>query len=130
MSVDGSGLAPMLEELVRQNLERIPSRRRLLRPATIVIEVPDAEVTVTLHVDRGGFRAVDGDDPMAPVRIRTDAHDLLALARVPLVAGLPDPRRREGRAVLAAIVTGRLRVGGLATHLPTVARLTALLSAR
>jgi len=126
----GSGLAPMLEELVRQNLERVPSRRRLLRPATIVIDVPDAEVTVTLHVDGTALRAVDGDDRTAPVRIRTDADGLLALARVPLVVGLPDPRRHEGRAVLAAIVTGRLRVRGLLTHLPTVARLTALLSAR
>jgi hypothetical protein len=45
-----AGLAGIVEELVRQNLERDPSRRRLLRPTIVVLEASDAGVVATVRV--------------------------------------------------------------------------------
>lgn len=124
-----SGLAQILDDLVRQNLRRDPGRRRLLRASTAVIEVPDVGVVVTVRIRPRGVDVSDGAAP-APVRVRADSDRLLALAAAPLRLGLPDPISAEGRAVLTDLVLGHVRVRGLLSHLPTVRRLTMLLSAR
>ena len=125
------GLAAMLEDLVRQNLERDPTRRRLLtRTLRVVIEVPDAAVRASIRVAGGSVRVRDGDDAGAHVRVRARGADVLGLATVPLLAGLPDARSPEGRRVVAAILRGEIRVRGLLRHLGEVRRLTELLSAR
>jgi hypothetical protein len=126
-----SGLAAMLEDLVTQNLERDPGRRRLLtRPLRVVIEVPDAAVRASIGVDDGQFRVRQGDDPSARVRVRANGLDVLGLATVPLSLGLPDVRTVEGRRVVSMLLTGRIRVRGLVRYLGEVRRLTQLLSAR
>jgi hypothetical protein len=124
-----SGLAQILDDLIRQNLGRDPTRRRLLRASAAVIEVPDASVVVTVRIRPREVEVSDGAAP-APVRVRADSDRLLALAAMPLRLGLPDPFSAEGRAVLADLALGRVRVRGLVSHLPTVRRLTMLLSAR
>ena len=121
----------MLDDLVAQNLARDPGRVTLLRrPFRAVIEVPDAGVRASVIIGDGRVVVADGDDPGATLRIRADAMRVLALASVPLVAGLPDVRTREGRGVVGDLLAGRLRVGGLLGHLGDVRRLTALLSVR
>lgn len=125
------GLAAMIDELVRQNLERDPGRRRLLaRPLRVVVEVPDAGVRASVRTEAGAVRVDDGDDPHAAVRVRADGRRVLALASVPLWVGLPDVRAAEGRAVVRDLATGAIRVDGLLRHLGQVRRLTQLLSAR
>ena len=126
-----SGLAAMLEDLVTQNLERDPGRRRLLtRPLRVVIEVPDAAVRASMGVDDGQLRVRHGDDPSARVRVRANGLDVLGLATVPLWLGLPNVRTVEGRRVVSMLLTGRIRVRGLVRCLGEVRRLTQLLSAR
>ena len=44
-----SGLASMLAELIRTNLSTDPGRAALLRPSVVVLDAPDAEVTVFLR---------------------------------------------------------------------------------
>ena len=129
---EAGGLATMLEQLIAQNLARDPSRRRLLRqPFRVVIEVPDAGVRAAVLADgRGGISVEPGDDPAAAIRVRADGLDVLGLASVPLWAGLPDVRTRDGRGIVLALVSGRIRVQGLMAHLGDIRRLTALLSAR
>jgi len=123
-----SGLAWMLAELLRQNLERVPGRRALLRPTVAVLDVPDAEVTVFLRIDREGVRVGDGDVPDAQLRVRADAERLLAMTNAPLRFGLPDAMRPEGRAILRDLLTRRVRIKGLLLHPIRLARLTTLLS--
>jgi hypothetical protein len=125
-----AGLRPMLEDLVGQNLARDPCRRRLLRPTTVVFVVPDAAVVVTLRVDPEGVTAHDGAAPGADLVIRADAEPLFRLPGVPLRLGLPDPAAPEGRRVLADLGRGRVRIPGMWRRLPTLRRLTMLLSAR
>jgi hypothetical protein len=125
-----TGLASMLGGLIEQNLARDPGRRRLLRSAVYTIEAPDAGVAVTLHVDPTGVRVAEGPDPTASVRVRADSARLLSIAGVPLRFGFPDALTGPGRSVLADILRGKVRIGGLVRHPMLVSRLTLLLSAR
>ena len=125
-----SGLSRMLGDLIKQNLVREPGRMRLLRPAVFAIEAPDAQVGVTLVIGIGGVRVAEGADGAAQVRVRADSLRLLAISGSPLRFGYPDVLSRQGRDVLADILRGRVRIGGLLRHPALVARLTSLLSAR
>lgn len=123
------GLASMLGELIEQNLLRDPRRHRLLRPAMVVVRARDAGVGVSIRMRPGDVLVTPGVDPEARVGITSSGRDLLAMAAAPLRFGLPDLTTREGRYVVAAILTGRIRVRGLLTRLPVVRRFTMLLSA-
>lgn len=123
------GLAELLGTLIEQNLARDLARYRLLKPATVAVGAPDAGVVVTLRFGRGEVTIANGADPRAGVVVRAEAHDLFGLAGAPLRLGLPDPFSREGRVVLGRILRGHIHVHGLISRLPTVRRLTMLLSA-
>jgi hypothetical protein len=123
-----SGLAAMVAELIEQNLARDPARRRLLRPSVVVLDAPDAEVTVFLRLDPEGVRVGDGDVPDANVRIRADSGQLLDLTTAPLRFGLPDLMAPEGRAIVRDLLARRLRIEGMLRHPLRLARLTQLLS--
>jgi hypothetical protein len=123
-----SGLASMLAELIRTNLSTDPGRAALLRPAVVVLDAPDAEVTVFLRIAPDEVRVGDGDVPDAHLRIRADAVRLLDLTTVPLRLGFPDVGRPEGRAVVGDLFARRLRIRGLLRHPVRLARITRLLS--
>jgi len=128
VSPEPSGLASMVAELIAQNLARDPARRGLLRPSVVVLDAPDAEVTVFLRIDGEGVRAGDGDIPGAHLRIRADSGRLLDLTTAPLRFGLPDLLTPEGRVIVRDLLAGRMRIRGLLRHPLRLARLTQLLS--
>ena len=123
-----SGLALMVADLIEQNLARDPARRALLRPTVAVLDAPDADVTVFLRIVPDDVRIGDGDVPDAHLRIRASSERLLDLTTAPLRFGLPDPLRPEGRAVVAGLLRGRIRIRGLLRHPLRLARLTKLLT--
>jgi hypothetical protein len=125
----GDGLAELVIGLVRQNLERDPSRTRLLRGGTVVIGATDAGAAIRVELVPE-LRWVAGWPLEAPVEVRAPSVALMALAAVPLRFGLPDALSRDGRRIVGGILRGTIRVRGLVRHLPTVRRLTMLLSAR
>jgi hypothetical protein len=123
-----SGLAIMVGGLIDQNLERDPSRRRLLRHSSASITVPDAGVAVTVRTNPGGVEICDGADPAATIAITADSERLLGLTSAPLRFGLPDPLDPRGRALLRDVLSGRVRIRGMLTHPRRLARLSSLLS--
>jgi hypothetical protein len=123
-----SGLATMLAGLIEQNLERDPSRRRLLHPVLVTITAPDAGVSVTLRIEPERVEVADGADPTAELAIRADSSCLLALTAAPLRFGLPDPLRPAGRAVLRDVLARRVRIRGMLVHPRVLARVSSLLS--
>ncbi len=127
---DPVGLVAIVGDLLVANLARDPGRRRLLRDEASALQAIDAGVGVTVRCTRSGVVVTSGADPAARVVVAASAARLLQLAAVPLRFGLPDPLTREGRAILADILAGRVRVRGLLRRLPAVRRLTMLLSAR
>ena len=124
-----SGITELIDGLVRQNLRRDPTRR-LLPVDVVTIEAVDADVAVSIRPSPGGIAVVDGRDPGARVVVSAASTLLLELAGAPLRFGLPDAFTHDGRALIADLLTKRIRVRGLIRHLGTVRRLTMLLSAR
>jgi hypothetical protein len=126
-----NGLARMLAGLLEGNLARRPERAALLRPAVVEIGATDAGVAVTVRLDGERVRVSNGTGgPRPDVRVRASGHDLLALSAAPLRFGFPDPFRREGRAVLGRIASGKVRVSGMVRHPIVLSRFSRLLSAR
>ncbi len=123
-----SGLASMVGGLIDQNLERDPSRLRLLRPSSATITVPDAGVAITVRTGPGEVEIRDGVDPGAQLAITADSERLLSLTSAPLRFGLPDVFDARGRAVLRDVVSGRVRIRGMVAHPRRLARLSSLLS--
>jgi ubiquinone biosynthesis protein UbiJ len=124
-----NGLARLLGDLIAQNLSRDPSRHRHLQPSVVAIEATDADTAVTLRFSNGAVQIANGADPDAQVHVRAHGAALLALAGSPLRFGLPNAMDPRGRAVVAEILRGEIRVRGLVSRLPVVRRLTMLLSA-
>ncbi len=124
-----NGLAHMLCAVLEANLDADPRRERWLRSATVEIVAADADVRATVRLSNDLVEIASGPaDPSAPVRIRASAQDLLALAGAPLVLGLPNPLRREGRRVLGRILQGRILIAGMLRHPLVLSRFARLLS--
>jgi hypothetical protein len=124
-----NGLATMLGRLVEANLEAHPARRRLLRDDVFHLAATDARVSATISTHHGRALVRNGRDPSDPhVSVRASSSDLMALASVPLRAGLPDPMTHGGRAVLRRVADGRIRIRGMLAHPVRLSRLARLLS--
>ena len=134
MSAEGhaepEGLASLVTRLLESNLQRDPARRGLLRDAVVVLEASDAATAATLAIHGGRWDVRDGEHPDPTVRVRATGLQLLELAGSPLRWGLPDPMAAEGRSVVRAILKRDIRIHRLLTGLPTLRRLTMLLSVR
>jgi len=127
---EGVGLAVMIADLIRQNLERSPRKDADFRKlsASVSMEVPDAEVTITLEFSRGALLVHDGQRDGAHLRIRADSTTLLALPLVRISAGLPNLFSPESSALRSGLLTGGVRIGGMLRHPLRLVRFTRLMS--
>ncbi len=128
VDAEPNGLASMLGTLIEQNLTRDPARRRLLRPGMVSLTATDADVAVTIRMDKGRVEVANGGEPSSQLAVSTDSHRLLDLASVPLRLALPDVLTARGRSVVASLLVGHLRVRGLLRHPLLLTRLNRLLS--
>jgi hypothetical protein len=124
------GLAAMLSDLIRQNLEQNPSKwADFNKLATVVsIEVIDAEVTVTLTFARGALDIHTGALDSASIRISTTAELVLALCMVKISHGIPNFFERHGGKLLGSLLKGEVRIAGIARHPIQLVRFTRLMS--
>jgi ubiquinone biosynthesis protein UbiJ len=123
-----NGLAALVGGLIEGNLAAYPDRAALLRPAVIDLTGRDAEVAISLRFAEGIVEIANGVAGDAHLAVEADAAALLDLARAPLRFGFPDALHTDGRAVLAALARGDLRVRGLLRHPVRLARFSKLLS--
>jgi len=123
-----SGLAVMVGTLIEQNLERDPSRLRLLRPSLTCLSATDADVSITIRTSPGRVEICDGLADEAQVTISSDSARLLDLTATPLRFGLPDAFDPRGRAMLGNVIRRRVRIRGMVLHPRLLARLASLLS--
>lgn len=124
------GLAVMIADLIRQNLERSPRKDADFRKlaASVSMEVPDAEVAITLEFSRGTLLVHEGQRVGAHLRIRADSTTLLALPLVRISAGLPNLFSPESSALRNGLLTGGVRIGGMLRHPLRLVRFTRLMS--
>ena len=134
-----NGLAIMLADLVRQNLEAKPHKvvDFVALGGRVSIVADDADVVLTLCFERGGkLRIYDGIVGVPDVTIRGPSDAILALSNMPLATrfGLPIPSPRDPEAVktvrdlFGLVREGKLHMYGMLFHLPLVMKLTRVMS--
>jgi hypothetical protein len=134
-----NGLATMLADLVRQNLQDKPHKVADFDAleGTVAIVADDADVCLTLRFERGGYlRIHDGIVGIPDVAIRGTSDTIMALSNMPLTRRLglpfPDPRDKEqvavSRSVMAAMRAGQFKMHGALLHPGIVVRLTRVMS--
>lgn len=129
---EDNGFALMLSELIRQNLDDHPHKRRdfLKLSGRVAIVVEDAGVAVTLRFDAGRLTVHDGIVGIPDVTIRADSDEVTQMSLMELLprVGLPDPRGEATRQILRASREGRIRMYGALPNLPLLLRLTRVMS--
>ena len=125
-----SGLATMLGTLLAQNVEQHRDKYEAFRrvDADVGIEVRDIEESVTLSFAGERCTVSNGITGRPRVRLRTDSDTLMALSSVRIgPLGLPNYVDANGRAILRALASGRLRIDGM-RHVGTLNRVTRVFS--
>jgi hypothetical protein len=132
-----NAFATMLAELVRQNIESKPHKRKDFDAldGTVALIADDADVALTLEFIPGGRLTVhDGIKGIPDVAVRGSADSIMALSNVPLTRplGLPVPTDRASlevlRGMVRASVSGELRIYGMFGNLGLLSRLTRVMS--
>ena len=124
-----NGLANLVGRLLEANLEVHPARRRLLRPSVVELDATDADVSVTVRIERDRAEIANGGGGLgAHVTVEAHGQDLLDLAGAPIRFGLPDVLRRPGRSVVRRIFSRDVRVSGMFRHPVRMSRFLRLLS--
>ncbi len=139
---EDNGLASMLADLVRQNLEAKPHKVSDFDAldGTVAIVADDADVCLTLRFTRGprgGSLVIhDGIVGIPDVAIRGTSDMIIALSNMPLSTPLalpiPDPRDKEAvttwKSVMAATKSKEFVMHGALLHPGLVMRLTRVMS--
>lgn len=135
-----NAFATMLADLVRQNLESKPQKKRDFsalargKGATIALVADDAEVALTLEFRHGNLVLHDGIKGVPDVAVRGSADAIMTLSNIPLTRplALPIPTDRTALDVLVQLVnatrTGELKVLGMLGNLGVLSRLTRVMS--
>lgn len=133
---EDNAFATMLADLVRQNLEAKPHKRKDFDAldGTVALVADDADVALTLEFRRGSLVLHDGIKGIPDVAVRGSSDAIMALSNVPLVRplGLPIPTDRTSldalRQMMRATRTGELRIFGMLGNIGLLSRLTRVMS--
>src|SRR4030042_1092252 len=112
------GLAEMLFNLLRQNLEQNPQKRSSFEAlhSNVVIVARDIDITVTLAFRGGELMIYSGVVGEADLKIIADHDAILALSLINIFMGLPNYLDKTGRDILKKLLGGNLRIEGLLKH--------------
>ncbi|CAN5924724.1 hypothetical protein BH11MYX4_BH11MYX4_63220 [soil metagenome] len=137
---EDNAFATMLADLVRQNLESKPHKKKDFaalargKGASIALVADDAEVALTLVFRDGSLVLHDGIKGVPDVAVRGSADAIMALSNVPLTRplALPIPMDRSALDVLVQMVaatrSGELKVLGMLGNFRVLSRLTRVMS--
>lgn len=124
------GLATILTDLIRQNLEQDPRKREVVHTLNerILLEVLDLPARVVLEFRRGKIVITLNFIPSPDLHIATDSATLLDLCQIKFRLGLPILLDVNGRKVMKKLLNGKLIVRDLWSHRGTVIKLMKLFS--
>ena len=140
---DSNAFATMLADLVRQNLESKPHKKKDFawlasskrgKGASIALVADDAEVALTLVFKAGALTVHDGIKGIPDVAVRGSADSIMAMSNIPLtrLMALPIPTDRTALDVLTQMVrstrSGELQVLGMLGNFRVLSRLTRVMS--
>lgn len=124
------GLAVMLSDLIRQNLEQKPQRLSNFKAlnSNIVIIARDIDITITLAFKRGELTIYNGVVGKADLKIIADHDAILALSLINIFMGLPNYLDKAGRDILKRLLRGSIKIEGLLKHPLQLTHLTKIFS--
>ena len=124
------GLAMMLADLVRQNLEQKPDKVRHFNgiSANVLIEARDIDIIVGLKFERGKLTVSGKKNGNPDLHIITDSGSILDLSLVRIKFGLPYFFDENGIKVLKKMLKRELVIKGLFLNFLTLVRLTNVVS--
>ncbi len=124
-------MASMLAGLITANVEQHPERWEdfhRLSGTSVSIEVPDIEESLTLTFAGDDLVVRNGKQGKPAVTIRADSDVVMALNLVKTgPMGIPNYFDAAGREVVRALVSGKLKIGGM-WRVDTLNRVTRLFS--
>jgi hypothetical protein len=124
------GLAEMLFNLLRQNLEQKPQKVSSFEAldSNVVMVARDIDITVTLAFKRGELKIYDGVFGDADLKIIADHDAILELSLINIRMGLPNYFDRIGRTILKKVLLGNLKIEGMLRHPLQLIHLTKIFS--
>ena len=124
------GLAVMLSDLIRQNLEQKPEKVNYFDSldAKVLIEARDIQITVGLEFKQGRLTVSRGFSTKPDLHIITDSMTILDLSLLKIKFGLPYFFDANGLKVFKKLLSGGLIIKGLITNFPVLVNLTKVVS--
>jgi hypothetical protein len=124
------GLAQMLFNLLRQNLEQNPQKLSSFEAlhSNVVIVARDIDITVTLAFRKGELTIYNDIVGKADLTIIADHDAILDLSLINIFLGLPNYFDKVGRGILRRLLLGNLKIKGLLKHPVQLTHLTKLFS--
>jgi hypothetical protein len=109
------GLAEMMFNLIRQNLEQKPQRLSSFRAlhSDIVIIARDIDITITLAFKGGELTIYNGIIGKADLKIIADHDAILEISLINICMGLPNYFDKTGRNILKKLLLGNLKIEGM-----------------
>jgi hypothetical protein len=130
---DASAFGQMLGGLIQANVEASAGKMRDFAhlKARVGIQVRDIDESVTLDFRQGRLVVHNGLKPRRQITIRTEAETVMQLSNLRIgPLGLPIYVDSTGREVVTKMLTGDLKIDGLAKHLLTLNAVTRIFSVR
>ncbi len=124
------GLAEMLFNLLRQNLEQKPQKLSSFEAldSNIVMVARDIDITLTLAFKRGRLKIYDGVVGNPDLKIIANHDAILELSLINICMGLPNYFDKTGRNVVKKLLLGDLKIEGLLRHPLQLTHLTKVFS--
>jgi len=124
------GLAVMLSDLIRQNLEQNLEKIKDFNSldAKVLIEARDIQIIIGLEFKQGKLTVSKGFSIKPDLHIITDSAMILALCLVKIKLGLPYFFDVNGFRVFKKLLTRKLIIKGLLSHFFVLVKLTKVFS--
>jgi hypothetical protein len=124
------GLAEMMFNLIRQNLDQDPGKIKLFNSldARVLIEARDIQVTVGLEFKQERLTVSEGFSVKPDLHIIAGSSTILDLCLLKIKFGLPYFFDGAGFKVFKKLLARELIIKGLLRHFPTLVKLTGLFS--
>ena len=124
------GLAEMMFNLIRQNLEQNPQKIKGFKSldAKVMIEARDIQIIIGLEFKQGKL-TISKDSSFKPdLHIITDSATILALCLLKIKFGLPYFFDANGFRIFKKLLSGELVIKGLMSQFPSLVKLTKIFS--
>ena len=124
------GLAEMMFNLIRQNLEQNPRKIKGFNSldAKVMIEARDIQIIIGLEFKQGKL-TISKDSSFKPdLHIITDSATILALCLLKIKFGLPYFFDANGFKIFKKLLSGELIIKGLMGQFPSLVKLTKIFS--